>query len=242
MTISGDEMEAALGALGAKLKAEGIRAKLSLVGGAVMVLSYHSRTATGDIDAVAKPAEAVFAAARDVGIERGLPPEWLNDHAKVYLPIAVEPTWRPIRTYGNLEVFAADPRMMLAMKLRALRGRRDQDDIRVLLEATGATSPADAVAIYEEFFPGDPLSVGARRFLAQELHSSTDDEVDAEEVSLLGRYWATSSRGKLSHRLVSQDDEGVLTVCGEHLKPENVVLTRRPTGTACPRCTRPHRS
>ena len=124
MTISGVEMEAALGALGAKLKTEGVRAKLWLVGGAVMVLSHQSRVATGDIDAVAQPAEAVFAAARDVGIERGLPSEWLNDHARVYLPLAVEPMWRPIRTYGNLEVFAADPRMMLAMKLRALRGRR----------------------------------------------------------------------------------------------------------------------
>jgi hypothetical protein len=237
VTLSGEEIEAALGALGAKLKAEGVRAKLWLVGGAVMVLSHRSRVATGDIDGVAQPAEAVFAAARDVGIERGLPPEWLNDHAKVYLPLAVEPTWRPIRSYGSLEVFAADPRMMLAMKLRALRGRRDQDDIRVLLDATRVVSPAEAVAIYEEFFPEDPLPRGAKRFLDEELGSSADDEIDVEEAALR-RYWVTSSRGKLSHRLASSDDEGVLTVCGEHLEPENVVLTAHPKGPACRRCTR----
>jgi hypothetical protein len=83
-----------------------------------------------------------------------------------------------IRNYGNLEVFAADPRMMLAMKLRALRGRRDQGDIRVLLGATAVTSPAEAVAVYEEFFPEDPLSNGAKRFLAEELGSMADDEID----------------------------------------------------------------
>ena len=74
MTISGVEMEAALGALGAKLKTEGVRAKLWLVGGAVMVLSHQSRIATGDIDAVAQPAEAVFAAAATSASSGAFPP------------------------------------------------------------------------------------------------------------------------------------------------------------------------
>ena len=112
----------------------------------------------------------------------------------------------------------------------------------MLLEATGVTSPAEAVAVYEEFFPEDPLSDGAKRFLAEELGSMTDDEIDAEGAALFRQYWATSSRGRWAHRLAAQDDEGVLAICGERLKLENVVLTRQPKGPACPRCTRLHRS
>jgi hypothetical protein len=47
------------------------------------------------------------------------------------------------------------------MKLRAARGRRDLEDIAVLVGACGLTSVDEAKAIFEAFFPEHDLSVRA---------------------------------------------------------------------------------
>jgi hypothetical protein len=62
---------------------------------------------------------------------------------------------------------------MLAMKMRASRGRRDEPDIALLLERCGITSVAQAFALYEEYFPEDPLPKRAYSIL-EHLLSSTE--------------------------------------------------------------------
>ena len=42
---------------------------------------------------------------------------------------------------------------MLAMKMRAGRGSRDRLDINFLVKRCGITSVAEALQLYEEFFP-----------------------------------------------------------------------------------------
>ena len=46
---------------------------------------------------------------------------------------------------------------MLAMKMRAGRGSRDRLDINLLVKRCGVSSVAEALELYEEFFPEDPL-------------------------------------------------------------------------------------
>jgi hypothetical protein len=46
---------------------------------------------------------------------------------------------------------------MLAMKMRAGRGSRDRLDINFLVKRCGITSVAEALELYEDFFPEDPL-------------------------------------------------------------------------------------
>ena len=46
---------------------------------------------------------------------------------------------------------------MLAMKMRAGRGSRDHLDINLLVKRSGITTVADALELYEEYFPEDPL-------------------------------------------------------------------------------------
>lgn len=151
------QIRRALQALGAELARRKVMAKIWLVGGAVMVTAFRARESTDDIEAGIYPADQVRHAADTVGRRLGLPEGWLNDQAKVYMPVVGEPRWVPVARFGSLEVVSADERTMLAMKLRASRGRRDEGDIRFLLQRIGLTSAEQVVALYDEFFPEDPL-------------------------------------------------------------------------------------
>ena len=119
--MTGEEMTAALHALGDALEAEGTTGRIFLVGGAVMVLAFQTRESSDDLDAAVVPNEAVLRVARAVGRRRGLQPDWLSEAAAIFIPIAKEPDWQPTGTYGTLEVLRADEATMLAMKLRASR-------------------------------------------------------------------------------------------------------------------------
>jgi hypothetical protein len=155
--VDREEMQGALSDLGDRLESEGVRAKLWLVGGAVMVLAFESRDGSDDLDAVVSPSEEVLRIAREVGLRRGLEADWLNDAAKVYVPLAIEPDWKLLGSYGWLEVLRADEHTMLAMKLRASRGRRDQADIAYLVARCGLTTEAEVLKLYSDYFPEDPL-------------------------------------------------------------------------------------
>lgn len=151
------EMESALAELADELNARNVKAKIYVVGGAVMVLAFDARFTTGDIDVSIHPTDDVLAVAAEIGERRGLGAEWLNNRASQFVPVFKEPNWQPVLKSGNVEVVAADERSMLAMKLRAGRGSRDRLDIKFLVKKCGITSVAEALELYKEFFPEDPL-------------------------------------------------------------------------------------
>ena len=99
----------------------------------------------------------MLAVAAEIGERRGLGAEWLNNSARQFIPVFKEPDWQPILKSGNVEIVAADERSMLAMKMRAGRGSRDRLDINFLVKRCGITSVAEALDLYEEYFPEDPL-------------------------------------------------------------------------------------
>ncbi|MGH9092340.1 MAG: hypothetical protein ACRDZR_13340 [Acidimicrobiales bacterium] len=246
-----DVIEAALGDLGDELGRRGIRARLWAVGGVVMVMAFGSRTSTADVDVAAQPSGAVFDAALDVARRRGLPERWLNDDAAAWLPPGGQESWMPVRHYGELEVFLADERMMLALKLRASRGQRDQHDIRVLLQACGVTTEAAALAIYDEFFPEDPLPRVHRAALAEIIAGLAPAGVPAGSAPPDRRaraaraaraaegdlVWVHSPRGSVSHRIGRQDGHEMLTACGQRLPVAGLRGSRSPGKRPCERCT-----
>jgi len=71
----------------------------------------------------------------------------------------------PFYRFGSLDVVAADGRTMLAMKIRASRGRRDEPDIALLLVSCGVTTVEQAFALCEKYFPEDPAPSRARPIL-----------------------------------------------------------------------------
>jgi hypothetical protein len=155
--LNRDEMESALAELAEHLNARDVKAKIYLVGGAVMVLAFDARFSTADIDGSMYPTDDVLAMAAEIGERRGLGTEWLNDSARQFIPAFKEPNWQPILKSGNVEIVAADERSMLAMKMRAGRGSRDRLDIKFLVKRCGVTSVAEALDLYDGYFPEDPL-------------------------------------------------------------------------------------
>ena len=167
-----DEIDGALRELAQELDDRGVVARIYLVGGAAMVLAYQSRFSTDDVDGSGYPTDEVLAEAEKVAERRGLRPNWLDDSVKVYFPLASEPEWRPVIKMGSVEVVVADERTLLAMKMRASRGRRDEADIEFLLGKCRITSVADALALYEEYFPEDELPPQAIPMLRHALSES----------------------------------------------------------------------
>lgn len=80
------EVERLLGLLSVKLTDRRIAGKVYIVGGAAIALQHDGRRTTDDVDALAAPAGAVGAAAREVAAEEGLPDNWLNDAARAWIP------------------------------------------------------------------------------------------------------------------------------------------------------------
>lgn len=117
----------------------GIQIELILVGGALMVLQFHARESTRDVDvAILLPAEAqkVRDLARRVAAERGWPDDWLNDGAKGYLiGLSSGPV---VLSAPGIEVRSPSIAQLLAMKLSAWRDDVDiADATRLLEELTG---------------------------------------------------------------------------------------------------------
>lgn len=133
MSLSADDIRTAFAELAEELERDGTRAEIIVVGGAALVLLFHARKSTKDVDAYfLKPeASVVRAAAERVAERLQLPPDWLNDGAKGYL-VGIT-TGETLYDSAALTVRAASTPQLLAMKLAAWRDAIDRDDARLLL-------------------------------------------------------------------------------------------------------------
>ncbi|MHB1782800.1 MAG: hypothetical protein ACYCTE_08935 [Acidimicrobiales bacterium] len=203
MTLSREQILAALSEIAEQLATSGVRGYVHVVGGAAIVLRYGTRELTQDVDAAFYPAHAVRAVATVVARRRGFDAEWLNDGAKAFLPLGTEqPEWLSIVRAGGFEVAIADPRCTLAMKIRASRARRDESDIETLLGACGVTSVAEALEIYEAYYPEDPLKPQAVPLLDGVLARRQQPGLSLEVDDLLFGGWRG---GNLSARTASNE-------------------------------------
>ncbi len=161
-----EEIEQALMALADLLTEQGVAGDIRLVGGAAMVLRYHVRVATDDVDAWYRE-QQVGQAARVIAARYGLPDDWLNSRATMYFPH--EPEWELLWERGRVRVHVASARTLLAMKLRAGRPIRDGFDIEFLLKELSITDDADAVSVFDEFYPREVMSAKAKALLRAAL-------------------------------------------------------------------------
>lgn len=131
--------------------------EIRLVGGAAIVLAHepNDRGLTTDVDALeSTDTDAVVRAVAEIADERGLPVDWLNFKVRMFAPDPVypEPRWDVIRNVQQVRVCVANPEMLLAMKIHAGRGRRDIDDIDLLLNVCGIESAGQAIEIFETYY------------------------------------------------------------------------------------------
>lgn len=154
-------------ALSSELARREVRGRLFVVGGAAMALAYAARRVTRDVDAIFEPTAAVYEAARAVAEELDLPADWLNDAVKAFIP-GEDTARRVVFSTPSLEVSAASPRYLLAMKLLASRVDQDVGDIRVLYQQCGFATAAEGMDLVERFYPGRTIEPRTQ-FLLEEL-------------------------------------------------------------------------
>lgn len=150
-------IEQCLGDLAAILNRLGVTARLDIVGGAAIALAHYRRPPTTDVDGFFHPALAVLNASEQVRRMHGLPENWLNDAATAFLPHDA-PRFIELHRYGHVTISVAPPELLLAMKLRACRMRKDFYDIAYLLRTCDVRSVGEAKAHLDRFFPEEELS------------------------------------------------------------------------------------
>lgn len=168
-TFNHADIDALLHELAQRLDRKGVVAQIDLIGGAA-VGYYADRRVTVDIDAVFSPKSEVADEAIRLAQERGLPQDWLNDAARLFIPFNNQHDFEYAFSVGVVTISVAQPRLLLAMKLRANRGPRDVPDVLALLGVCGISSFDEAEDLYgtyhhQELIP-DAMAISVRAFFA----------------------------------------------------------------------------
>lgn len=153
--------------LNVKLKEQGIKGEIGMVGGAVMCLVYNARAATKDVDAIFEPTTIIRELCEKIAEEEGLPKNWLNDGAKGY----IQPRFQRIEVLrlSNLLVWAPETKYMLAMKCISARwDTSDKDDVIFLIDFLELKSKEDVFDIIEHFYPKSRIPPKTQ-FLIEEI-------------------------------------------------------------------------
>lgn len=138
--------------LGRRLDAQGISARMFLVGGAAMALAFNTRRVTRDLDAVFEPKVAVYDEAARMAEDLGLPDGWLNDAVKGLLPDRSGAQVGSHFEAAGVSVEVASAEYLFAMKAMAAREVVDTDDLRFLADHLGLTGAAEARALVERYY------------------------------------------------------------------------------------------
>lgn len=182
-----------LGRLDQRLRDRGVGGSIYVVGGVAIALTVANSRRTADVDALVSEA-VILEEARALGLEEGLPPTWLNENVRPYVPPRPEEALVRPKTPG-LQVHLAPLEHLLAMKLVALR-QRDVPDILMLVEelnlqeALAATFADLLLEVYRD-----------KETLAMVI--GVPDEKVVEEVNSIG-HWVVD---ELARRRPDQDSK-----------------------------------
>lgn len=150
--FTAEETTELLGELDARLRARGVAASIFVVGGAAIAANHTRRDrVTQDVDALTRDT-VVLEEARALARERGLPENWLNPNAGMWMPPLPGGVLNRPEEPG-LRVTYADDGFLLATKLIAQRAK-DADDVVALAGRLGlmAASPEQLEAHIRSYY------------------------------------------------------------------------------------------
>ena len=152
----------------------GIDCTIFVLGGsAIALIEGSKRRTTTDIDSYIRSSAgdraSLFDIIGQIAQRRRWPSAWLNTAAEQFLPDAEQEAvvWVPVLEVAGIRVLCAPAPLLLAMKLRSNRGRRDTGDLPVLLAAAGSTRRRDVEELFAKYFPYDDISPKCRDWLGQ---------------------------------------------------------------------------
>jgi hypothetical protein len=138
--FNADEVRNLLSELDQRLRDRGVAAAVFVVGGAaVAATGIRDGRLTQDVDAISGD-RVVIDEARAMAAERGLPENWLNPNARMWMPPLPAGVLDPPDQPGLRVTFADDP-FLLATKLIAQRAK-DLDDLVALAKRVGVHATA----------------------------------------------------------------------------------------------------
>ena len=108
--------------------------------------------------------------------------DWLNDGAKAFVP-GDDPDQSNVFEGEYLQVAAASPRFLLAMKLLAARVERDQEDIRALYRLCGFTTAEEGLRVVATAYPSRIIPPRTR-FMLEEMFPAVERGKDREGPDL----------------------------------------------------------
>lgn len=175
--------------------AKGIETTIFVLGGSAIALTEGSkRRTTTDIDSHIRSSSvdrrSLLGVVEEIAQRRRWPISWLNTAAEQFLPDAEqEPiAWAPILSVAGVHVFCAPASLLLAMKLRSNRGRRDTDDLPALLAATGLLGRREIEEGFANYFPHDEIAPKCQDWLERNGYPSEDEPaVSNWTASTVGR-------------------------------------------------------
>jgi|GEM_PF-697093 len=155
--LARDDVVQLLTEVGQVLAGQGLVATIYVVGGTAMSLTINSRRTTRDVDTDMRDhREELRAAAAEVAERHGLDPRWLNSAAAMFLSSEPDPDAGEMDLPG-LRVLTSSPDHLLAMKMRAYRGR-DMDDLEWLFNFLRIENPQQAADITNRLFDDTAVS------------------------------------------------------------------------------------
>ena len=133
--FTADDIRDLLSELDQRLRNRGVAAAVFVVGGAaVAATGIRGGRLTKDVDAILEN-PVVVDEARAMATEHGLPENWLNPNARMWMPPLPEGALDPPSEPGLRVIFAEDA-FLLATKLIAQRAK-DVDDVVALAKRVG---------------------------------------------------------------------------------------------------------
>lgn len=183
--FSADDVTDLLSQLNQRLQRRGVAASVFVVGGAaVAAVGVRSERLTEDVDAITRE-QAVLEEASALAVEQGLPENWLNPNAGMWMPPLPDGVLdRPARP--GLRVTYADDAFLFATKLIAQRAK-DADDVVALAERLGMQSAS-----------ADELEAHIRRYYTDK--AALEFIVDGDDVDRELRFLAEDAAGLLKRR------------------------------------------
>lgn len=167
-----EDLEALIKEFATRLDGAGIHGSISIVGGAALALTYiPDRHATTDIDALFPKNPTVEAIISEIAEEKSLPPDWINQKVNMFMPFEAIELWDFHSQVGNIKIQIGKADLLLAMKLKANRGLRDNEDIESLLKICDLKSIAEVEEIYEKYEPQGVINADAREIVVRMLEN-----------------------------------------------------------------------
>lgn len=165
LTLTREQIVAALRALSDELGKQGITGEICLFGGTVMVLAFTARLTTKDVDALFQPAQVIRDLSTRIAHDQHLPANWLNDGVKGFVSARHETTAGNLPQFSHLRLTMPVPEYLLAMKCMASRigGTIDEPsdvaDVIFLVRHLKLKSPKDVLDLVGQYYPANHVPV-----------------------------------------------------------------------------------